>query len=327
MTNPLVSVLIVNWNGAQWLPECLDSLLQTRYQPIEIVVVDNASSDESLAILEQYPLVKVIKNTENSGFAKGNNIGFTHTNGKYVVTLNNDMTVDPDWLTDPVDYLENDPELGSIACRQMKYSNHEVIDGLYHHVLKPLLLLPVGISCIYDKSNPLFAEPGYVIGPNGGSAIYRKTALDKVGGFEERFFAYHEDADLSMRSLNHGWKCLYVPSAVVFHRGSASFKANSAVSVYYLIRNKMWLLYKHWPYKTILSVLPWIIKAEIILIKENFFIHHQGTAYIKATIDAIKGLAQFREQRRENLRNLCNYRAYYNKIFHAIKIPYSNKIK
>ena len=134
MTNPLVSVLIVNWNGAKWLPECLDSLLQTRYQPIEIVVVDNASSDESLAILEQYPMVKVVKNTENSGFAKGNNIGFPYTHGKYVVTLNNDMTVDPDWLTEPVDYLENDQELGSIACRQMKYSDHAVIDGLYHQV-------------------------------------------------------------------------------------------------------------------------------------------------------------------------------------------------
>lgn len=322
MNNPLVSILILNWNGINWLEECIVSVMQTSYQPIEIVVVDNASTDKSVEMVEtKYKGVVVVKNPENYGYAKGNNIGFKHVKGKYVVTLNNDMVVDKHWLDEPIGYLEKYPELGIAGCRQMKYFDRVVIDGLYHYLMKSLIFLPIGINAKYDENNPLFSKPGYVFGATGGSAIYRKEALDKIGGFEESFFAYHEDGDLAMRFLTNGWKCVYAPTAIVYHRGSASFVAESPKSVYYLERNRIWFIYKNWPMSLIIRFLPWAIKDEVgncwnrVVHQINFMV------YFKAKLDAVNGLSKFSIQRKEAIQRYRKQRKYFFKLYKAIKIP------
>jgi hypothetical protein len=323
MNNPLVSILILNWNGINWLEECIDSVMHTSYQPFEIVVVDNASTDGSLEMIDKkFKEVVVVKNPENYGYAKGNNIGFKQVKGKYVVTLNNDMVVDKNWLFEPIGYLEHDPGLGIAACRQMQYFDRTMIDGLYHNLLKPLFFLPIGINTRYDENNTLFSKPGYVFGAHGGSAIYRKEHLDEIGGFEERFFAYHEDADLAMRFLLHGWKCVYAPSAVVYHRGSASFKVNSPKFAYYFDRNRIWLLYKTWPLSLILKFFPWIVKEEIINCWNRVINQKNGKIYFRAKIDALKGLKQFSVLRKESIRRFPQYKGYINSLCKDIKIPY-----
>jgi GT2 family glycosyltransferase len=322
MNNPLVSVLILNWNGDKWLEECIDSVLQTSYQPFETIVVDNASTDNSLEILStNYKDVIVIKNQVNHGFSKGNNIGFRHAKGKYIATLNNDMVVDKSWLDEPIRYLEKDPQLGIAGCRQMKYFDRSAIDGLYHYLMKSLIFLPIGLNAEYDETNQLFSKPGYVLGVSGGSAIYRKAALEKTGGFEERFFAYHEDTDLAMRFLYNGWKCIYAPTAVVYHRGSASFKTESPTFVYYFERNRIWFIYRNWPLSLMVRFFPWVIFDEMrncwnrMVHRKNFFV------YLKAKVDAIKGLSQFNFQRKEALKQYHKHHNYFIKLYEAIKIP------
>jgi GT2 family glycosyltransferase len=322
MNNPLVSIIILNWNGIKWLEECIDSVMQTSYQPIEIVVVDNASTDNSIDVVyTKYREVVVVKNPENFGYAKGNNIGFKHVKGKYVVMLNNDMVVDKHWLEEPIKYLEKDPQIGIAGCRQMKYFDRTEIDGLYHYMMKSLIFLPIGLNSCYDENNPLFSKPGYVFSVSGGSAIYRKTAFEKIGGFEERFFAYHEDTDLAMRFLFNGWKCVYAPTSVVYHRGSASFKTESPTFVYYFERNRIWFIYKNWPLSVMLRFFPWMIWDEIIhgwdrLIKRNNF-----RVYLRAKIDALKGLPKFTFQRKEAIQRYREQRKYFHKLYKAIKMP------
>jgi GT2 family glycosyltransferase len=122
--HPLVTIVILNWNGKEHLQECIDSVIKSLYSALEIILADNGSTDGSIEFVKShFPSVIILENKENLGYAEGNNRGIGIAHGKYVVTLNNDVVVEPDWLDKPVEYLENDPQIGSISCRQMSYYN------------------------------------------------------------------------------------------------------------------------------------------------------------------------------------------------------------
>jgi GT2 family glycosyltransferase len=319
--NPLVSIIIVNWNGSSLLKECIDSLLAMDYKNIEIVVVDNASTDDSCAVLEQFEDIVVVRNATNAGFGAGNNVGIQRARGKYVATLNNDMTVDPGWLNDPIQHLETDPQTGVVACRQMKYYDKTRIDGLYHIMLKSLVCLPIGIDCVYDETNRLFSEPGYVLSANGGSSIFRKEAFLQVGGFEEFFFGYHEDPDIALRLLHNGWKCFFVPTAVVYHKGSVTFKAKSSVFVYYIERNRILFIYKNWPLRMILRYLPWAVAEELINFKKRVRERGAVREHLRAKWDAFNNLPAFYSQRKAAMQKFYLSRKYVQRLIREYKIP------
>ena len=266
MEKPLVSIVILNWNGDGLIQECLESLALLEYAPIETIVIDNGSVDSSLPYLLSQKSIVLIENKKNTGFAKGNNIGFSRARGKYIAVLNNDTTVDLKWLNNPIQFLEQDDRIGIISCRQMNFYNHDLIDVLYHTISKDLSFYPFGRGVRIDDL-PEALKPGFVLSASGGSAIYRKIMIDEIGGFDERLFAYGEDADLSMRAYINGWKCLYVPSAVVYHKGSASFSKSPETISFYGRRNKMLLRYKYFSWLLHFRYLPWIINEE----KKTFF--------------------------------------------------------
>jgi hypothetical protein len=294
----LVSIVILNWNGQEYIEKCINSVLLTSYSPIEIIVVDNASTDSSLLAIKKYEgKISLIVNNTNLGFAGGMNSGIRHAKGEYIVTLNNDVVVESTWLNRPIELLQSDTQIGIISCRQMVYGEEDVIDML-HTIQTPYLLSrPVGSNKRYSI-NPEYHTEKVVFGASGASVIYRKKLLDTYGGFDERFFAYHEECDIQTRAFHDGWKCVYVPSAVVYHMGSKSFGKLSKIFHYYHERNRWWYIAKNYSLQKIIFHLPWLLFMELRLIRVIFFKSKCPGIYFKARIDAIKGIVKFKFYKR-----------------------------
>jgi GT2 family glycosyltransferase len=298
MSGPLISIIILNWNGYECIVECIESVEKTIYKHFEIIVVDNASIDGSPKIIKkQFPQVLLIALNENIGYAAGNNRGFQRARGKYIATLNNDVVVEPTWLSQPLEFLEDDETIGIIACRQMNYKNHEMIDCLYSYPLRSLLFQPMGSGKKYT-SKALYSEPGYVIGGGGASAIYRKKLLDEFGGFDERYYSYHEESDLCMRAFLTGWKCVYAPSAVVYHRGSFSFNRIKKQFAFYHERNRVWFIYKFYSFFFVLKNAFWILLFELRLARVLLVKRRVGMTFFSSIFYGFKGLSRFIDSRK-----------------------------
>lgn len=292
---PLVSVVILNWNGEQLIEDCICSTNKINYKNLEIIVVDNNSTDKSKEIIQKFPHIKLIQNSSNLGFAAGMNIGIKNSKGKYVATLNNDVELDSNWLKRPIEILESNDSIGIISCRQMVHGHKNKIDVLYNYINHYLLPQPKNNGYYNDK----FSEKeGYVFGASGASAIYRRLMLEKTGLFDERFFAYHEESDLHTRALFHGWKCFFVPSSIVFHKGSQSFNKMSPVFHYYHERNRWWYIWKNFPLSIILKNFFWIIMIEFRIFRVITFKSKCPLIYFRAKYRSLKGLSQFTTERK-----------------------------
>lgn len=311
---PKVSIIVLNWNGKTYLEDCLLSLQHTAYPNLEIMVVDNASTDGSEEIVTKYSNILLIKNDKNYGYAGGNNIGFSHATGKYIVALNNDMVVKPDWLDEPIKFLESDSTIGVVGCRQMRLDK-KTIDGLFSYIENNLCVNSFGVNQLFENKFCEF-KPGYVMSINGGSAIYRKNVIDKLGGFDECFFGYYEDSDLCMRIFVHGWKILYSPNSVVYHAGSASFKKNMYQYHYLLERNRLWFIYKNFPVKEIFNHSVSLIVYEIKFLLRAIIKLKNVKLYFSTRIDAIIGLKKFSKSRKFNI---AEYRKNYDNLEKIIK--------
>lgn len=298
---PLVSIIILNYNGAPLLAECIDSVKNTTYSPIEIIVVDNNSSDESCRVLENYPEISLIRNDQNYGYAKGNNIGVSECSGKYAVILNNDVSVESTWLDSPVNHLESHPETALVCCRQMSYYQRDIIDGLYHTIQPDLTFFPFGQSH-HLSDDPRYLQSGFVIGANGASLIVRKNIFTELGGLDERFFAYQEETDLNIRAFLSGWKCYYCADAVVYHKGSMSFNEIKPMVYYFRERNRIWLLYKNFPILFIIKYLHLNILLELRVVRVFFLKLRRPDLYFKARGDALKELKHYKMEHRLNVK-------------------------
>ena len=250
MTHPLISVVIVNWNGRHLLGECLDSLLAQDVRGIEIILVDNGSQDGSAEyVRERYPDVTVVSLPKNIGFAGGNNAGIRAASGKYVALLNNDTKADPSWLTNLLKAAEASPSVvGMWASKILSYDNPDIIDNV------GLLMYPDGLGRgkgRLEKDKGQYDQTGEAFFPSGCAGLYRHEMLDEIGLFDEEFFAYADDVDLGLRARLAGWNCLYVPSAKVYHKYSASSSAHSPFKAFLVERNRIWVLLKYYPVEMI----------------------------------------------------------------------------
>jgi GT2 family glycosyltransferase len=251
-SSPPVSVIIVNWNGRDCLKDCLDSLRAQTFPDFEVILVDNGSTDGSVQYLrENYSgWVRVLSNPRNEGFSGGNNRGIRASLGKYVVLLNNDARADSRWLEEMVKAAEENPRAGMLACKIYLQGGARIIDNVGH------LMYRDGLNRGKGRLEPdrgQYEEIEEVFFPSGCAALYRRKMLDEVGLFDEDFFAYGDDTDLGFKGRLAGWKCLYVPKAVVHHRYSQSSGAYSPLKAFYAERNRVWIAVKYFPLSLLLE--------------------------------------------------------------------------
>jgi len=222
-TESPISVIIVNWNGLHLLKRCLSSVLNTDYPNFEVIFVDNASSDGSVRFVESVfgndERLKIIRNDENLGLARGNNVGATYAKGKYLVFLGNDTYVDRNWLRELVEVMEDKPTVSAAQCKQLLMDHPKRIDhiGSYMDLLGNSV--PVGVneedSGQYDYEFELFSA-------ECTSFVIRKRVFDEMGGFDKDFFLYWESDDLCWRMWLSGYRVVFLPKVIVYHKRSAT---------------------------------------------------------------------------------------------------------
>lgn len=317
---PLVSLVVLTYNRASLAVECVASLKKLRYAPVEILVVDNGSTDDSVRQLKEIEGISVISTGANLGFAAGMNAGFRAAAGRYVAALNNDVTVSERWLDEAIDIMENDPAIGIVSCRQMSYYDPRLIDSLYSYLHPSLIFFQEGFHGRWAEGNET-SQCGRVLGVSGASTIYRKNLLDDMHGFDESFGSYHEESDLCMRAFLAGWKCVYVPTAVVFHRRSESFGRIPGTMFYFQTRNRLWFIYKYSPLWLVVANLGWILFTELRILRIMVFRERVFLTYCRGLFDGFLGMRRLRAARRENMRSLAKKLAEYNMLRKKRIIP------
>jgi GT2 family glycosyltransferase len=247
MSRPLVSAIVVNRNGGALLQEALASLLAQTWSPLEVILVDNGSTDGSVDLAEQIfgdAGLIVIRNADNEGFARGNNIGFAAARGEWLFLLNADAACDPPVVAELMAFVDDKPEVGQLACRVVQADKPHVFDSA------GLLLYPDGVSRSrgwQEKDQGQYDRAEEVLAPHGCACALRRTMIDRIGGFDEDFFCYFEDLDLGVRGQLAGWKCWYVPTARVRHRKSSTAGNYSVFKAFHVERNRFYCLWKWMP--------------------------------------------------------------------------------
>lgn len=245
--SPLVSVVIVNWNGQDMIAGCLTSLAAQIFTDFEVIVVDNGSTDGSIALLNSSPVpIRLIRNTENKGFCGANNQGIDSARGKYVALLNNDAEADPGWLAALVDAIGqgDEPPCGMVASKILLFDDRTRIDKVGH------LIYPDGQNRgrgSGEIDSGQYDELEETLWPDGCAALYSADMLRQIGGFDEDFFAYADDAELGLRGRIAGWRAVYAPKAVVYHRGGTTLGRYSSRRLFLIERNRIWLVAKLFP--------------------------------------------------------------------------------
>lgn len=237
------SVVIPNWNGKHFLKTCLDALAAQTYPAVEVIIADNASSDGSQALIrEDYPDVKLVQLTTNTGFTGACNAGIRAATGDYVALLNNDTEVDPGWVAAVVDAFERHPEAGIIASKMLLFDQRDRI-----HTAGDYFTIDgrAGNRGVWQQDNNQFDQEAYVFSACGGSSAYRRTMLDQIGLLDDDFFFSLEDIDLAWRAQLTGWRCLYTPDAIVYHHLSAT--GGGVTASFHDGRNLIFVLVKNYP--------------------------------------------------------------------------------
>ncbi len=282
-----VSVVVPNWNGMKFVGMCLDSLAKLDFADYEVIVVDNGSTDGSREMIEeQYPEVRLLKLPDNMGFAIACNEGIKASNAEYIVLLNNDIEVTPDWLRELYEGMERHPECGMGTTKMMFLDNRDVFyntGDLFHSWSAG------GGRGQGEKDLGQYDKEEYVFGACAGAGIYRRDFFKQVGLFDEDFFIFAEDVDLNMRGQLQGLKAVYLPKAKVFHIGTATVGLYSDRYVYLCKRNDIWVFIKNYSLKMYFKYLLSIWKHQFSDIK-YFTYRGQGQVLLKSKWDALKML-------------------------------------
>lgn len=247
---PTISVVVVNWNRRDLLRACLNSLARQSHPSFEVIVVDNGSDDGSQALVKEiatnYPSsLRLIANTVNCGFCAGNNQGFAESRSELVALLNNDAEADPGWLTELESAIRSAEDIGMAASKILVWEDPRIIDKVGHLIYPDGQNRGRGTGQI-DRGQ--FDRIEETLWPDGCAAMYRRAMLDQVGGFDEEFFAYADDAELGLRGRIAGWSCLYAPGAVVRHHRGATLGLGSARRLTLIERNRVLLAVKLFPW-------------------------------------------------------------------------------
>lgn len=213
---PKISIVILNWNGKKHLKKCLLSIKKVSYFPFEAIVVDNSSSDGSAEMVKkEFPQVVLVLNKKNLGYSGGNNVGIKKSTGSYVFILNNDTEVTEDFLDPLVAVMEKDATIGCVQPKLLYASDHMLLNAVGSYFTSTGFLYHYGYR---KKSNPKqYNLPLTIYSAKGAGMLLRKSALEKVGLFDEDFFIFFEETDLCHRLWLAGYKIVYIPSSIIYH--------------------------------------------------------------------------------------------------------------
>ncbi len=300
------TVVIPNLNGAGWLKDSIESIWAQTMQDLELIVVDNGSTDESLAIAQSYvgrPGYTLIQNETNTGFSHAVNQGIREAKGEYVVLFNNDAFAEPDWLENLIAAAEQDKRIFAVSSLMIRHFERELADDAGDYVTL------LGFACKRGDGMKAsrYQKPGRVFSACGGAALYRKSILDEIGLFDETFFAYYEDVDISWRANSLGYKNVYCPTARCYHICGATTGAvryNPFKSIQ-SGRNSILLPYKNMPILMLLLNLPFLLVG-YLLKAAMFRLRGFGPAYGQGFKEALKTIGKIQKPR-FRLKNLPCY--------------------
>lgn len=295
---PKVTVLIVNWNGEVFLERCLAALINQTVKPHEIILVDNASLDGSLEIARRFPSVRLIAQAQNTGFARGNNlvIDAASDESEWIALLNPDAFAEPRWLEALLAAAESHPEFDVFGSKLVNAADSSLLDGTgdAYHISGLAWRTAHGVPVA-----TLGESGGEIFSPCAAAALYRRSALLDVGGFDEDFFCYAEDVDLGFRLRLAGYRCLYVPQSVAHHVGSGTTGGqHSDFSVYHGHRNLVWMFVKDMPGLLFWLLLPLHVVLNLVSIVW-FALRGQGRVILRAKWDAVLGLPKMWRKRQQ----------------------------
>ena len=251
--SPDVSVIVVSWNGKEHLQVCLDAVAAQRGVSAETIVVDNGSTDGTADFVRtRFPWARLVSLGANRGFAGGNNAGAREARGRFLAFLNNDTAADPDWLRSLRQGI--DETAGFLLTTSLVVYMHD--PGIIDSAGDGLLRWGGAFKRHHGARVQEASESREVFGFCGAACLIPKTLFDELGGFDEDFFASHEDVDLSYRARLRGYRCRYVADAIVRHQGSATLGRVSAFAVFHGQRNLEWMYLKNTPASLLLRTLP-----------------------------------------------------------------------
>jgi GT2 family glycosyltransferase len=289
-----ISIIIPNWNGIKYLPRCLEAIEEQTFRDFEVIVVDNGSADGSVPYIKNnYPDVTVVELGENHGFAQAANIGARKAGGRWLALLNNDAFPAQDWLQNLRRAAEQHPDYSFFASRLLQADNPQILDGagdVYH-------ISGMAWRRYYNLPNSrVDHQQQEVFSPCGAAALYDRGAYLEVGGYDPTYTSYHEDVDLGFRLRLRGYRCLYVPDAVVYHIGSASFGVQSDTQIYFGHRNLVWSFFQNMPGGLLWKYLPAHIAANALFLGYYTLRGHAGAIW-RAKRDAVLKLPDIIKKR------------------------------
>ena len=280
------------------LERCLSALMLQTVKPHEIILVDNASSDGSIEIVRRFPSVKLLALTENTGFARGNNFAIEAASKEtdWIALLNPDAFAEPHWLEELLVAIDSNPEFDVFGSKLVNEADHSLLDGMgdAYHVSGRVWRIGCGKTMLAVPENA-----HEVFSPCAAAALYRRSAVREVGGFDEDYFCYVEDVDLGFRLRLAGYRCLYVPLSVAHHVGSGTTGGqHSDFSVYHGHRNLVWTFVKDVPGLLFWLLLPLHLVLNLVSIVW-FAFRGQGRVVWRAKRDALLGLPKMWRKRRQ----------------------------
>ncbi len=292
-----VTVIIPNWNTRRFLGTCLNSLRCQTFEDFETILVDSGSTDGSLEfVATNFPEVKTIALGENRGFSGAVNAGIRASGSELVALLNSDTEQDPRWLAALVGAADEYLEAGSFASKLVTFDDRRVLDGAGDALRASGLPYRLGHG---ERDRGQYGERAFVFGACAAAALYRRVILEEIGLFDEDFFAYCEDGDLSFRAQLAGYRCLYVPDAIVYHVGSASTGGKRSPTATRLgTRNSISLLVKDLPAPLIWRFLPSFLAGQLgrLLVTASTGVLR---AHLMGLDEAIRHLPLMLQKRRE----------------------------
>ena len=293
-----VSFIVVNWNGKETVSECLDSILAQTYKNIEIIFVDNHSSDDSLELVkEKYNLDKIIALDKNYGYAEANNIGFRYARGEYIALVNNDSALDKNWLEKALKVFQSNEHqhVASVATKIINYHQRNLIDTAGVEFL--------GFGAGWDYKN--FAVDSVevnrrkeVFGACATASLYKKKILDETGLFDSKYFIYFEDTELAFRLRLFGYKCIYEPEAVCYHYGGKKRDPRNEFYIYFGRRNIEFLFIKNMQGSLFTKYFLSHCLYEFVLFL-FFLLAGRAIPFLKAKIQFLKHLGYLLQERKK----------------------------